>query len=80
MQTEHRAAVTATRNDVERDALITAAEARHLAGGVSDMTLWRWIPKGIVPQPIIIERRRYWRRSEYIDALHSAGERKINVA
>lgn len=55
------------------DALITAAEARHLAGGISDMTLWRWIRKGIIPPPIVIERRRYWHRGAYVATLHAGG-------
>ncbi|KAA6184145.1 transcriptional regulator [Thiohalocapsa marina] len=74
----HRTALPA--NAVEGDALITAAEARRLAGGISDMTLWRWLRKGIIPQPIVIKRRRYWRRGEYLAALHSAGQHKRDAA
>ena len=57
------------------DELIASAEARRLAGGISDMSLWRWIRKGILPQPLMIERRRYWRRGEFVAALNSAAER-----
>lgn len=57
------------------EARITSAECRYLAGGISDMTLWRWIRRGIVPQPLVIERRRYWRRGEFLAALQAAGER-----
>lgn len=57
------------------DELITAFEARRLAGGISDMSLWRWIKKGILPSPLVIERRRYWRRGEFIAALNAAAER-----
>ncbi|MFP4077121.1 MAG: hypothetical protein ACLFTD_11675, partial [Halochromatium sp.] len=35
----------------ENDRLITADEVRRLAGGISDMTLWRWIKLGITPHP-----------------------------
>jgi hypothetical protein len=30
----------------------------------SDMTLYRWIRKGVCPPPdLVIERKRYWRES-----------------
>lgn len=51
------------------DALIGATEARRLAGGVSDMTIWRWMKDGIIPAPIKIRKRNYWRRGEFIAAL-----------
>jgi predicted DNA-binding transcriptional regulator AlpA len=54
------------------DTLITAPEARRLAGGISDMSLWRWIRDGVVPPPRIIRARRYWPRGEFLAALHSA--------
>lgn len=46
--------------------LIPAQTVRHLCGGVSDMTLWRWLndPAIDFPQPIYIARRRYWRQTE----------------
>jgi predicted DNA-binding transcriptional regulator AlpA len=43
-----------------------------LAGGISDMSLWRWIRDGVVPPPRIIRARRYWPRGEFLAALHSA--------
>lgn len=53
--------------------LITAAAVRDALGGVSDMTLWRWLndPALNFPKPIYIARRRYWREadvSEWLDA------------
>lgn len=54
--------------------LITSAEARRLSGGISDMSLWRWLKKGILPQPLKIERRRYWKRGEFVAALEAAGQ------
>ena len=46
--------------------LITAAVVRDALGGVSDMTLWRWLNDPILnfPKPIYITRRRYWRDVE----------------
>jgi len=53
--------------------LLTAAAVRDALGGVSDMTLWRWLndPALNFPKPIYIARRRYWREadvSEWLDA------------
>jgi predicted DNA-binding transcriptional regulator AlpA len=46
--------------------LIPAAAVRDTLGGVSDMTLWRWLNDDALnfPQPIRIQKRRYWRESE----------------
>jgi hypothetical protein len=55
------------------DVLITARQGRKLAGEISEMTLWRWLKAGIVPDPIVIRNRRYWWKSEFIAAL-TAGE------
>ena len=48
--------------------LISAAAVRDLCGGISDMTLWRWIhdPELEVPKPVYIGRRRYWREADII--------------
>jgi hypothetical protein len=51
------------------DALIDAAAVRMLAGGISDMTLRRWVARGILPEPRHIERRRFWRRGALLAAL-----------
>lgn len=49
--------------------LISAAECRRRLGGISAMSLWRWVhsPELKFPQPTMINRRRYWVVSE-IDA------------
>jgi len=46
--------------------LIGAAPLRELLGDISDMTLWRWLGRSDLnfPQPIVISRRRYWRKSD----------------
>ena len=46
--------------------LLTAAAVRDALGGVSDMTLWRWLndPALNFPKPIYIARRRYWREAD----------------
>jgi len=52
---------------------IQAATVRQMCGGVSDMTLWRWLdnPELDFPRPIYIGRRRYFREAEIIDWLES---------
>lgn len=59
------------------DKLMTANKVRDTLGGVSDMTLWRFIkdPVKSFPTPIYIGRRRYWREKEvaaWIDAQAAA--------
>ena len=46
--------------------LISAATVRDLCGGVSDMTLWRWLNDRDMnfPEPVYIQKRRYWREAE----------------
>lgn len=49
-----------------QDQLIPAKRVRELCGGVSDMTLWRWLATAEMnfPQPIYINTRRYWRSGD----------------
>ena len=53
--------------------LISANAVRDLCGGISDMTLWRWLndPALEFPKPTYIGKRRYFREAEvlaWIDA------------
>ena len=45
------------------DTLLTSSQVRTMFGGISDMTLWRWLslPEMSFPKPIYIARRRFWR-------------------
>ncbi|MCK7581719.1 MAG: helix-turn-helix domain-containing protein [Chromatiales bacterium] len=54
------------------DAFISSTEARRLAGNVSDMTIWRWVNLGVIPKPMKIRNRNYWRRGEFLAALERA--------
>lgn len=47
---------------------IPAAEVRMICGGISDMTLWRWLSDQALnfPRPIYLGRRRYWREAEVL--------------
>jgi hypothetical protein len=55
------------------DALLPSAEARRLAGGISTMTEWRWRRDGLLPAPIQIRGRNYYRRGPFMQALRSLG-------
>jgi len=56
--------------------LMTAAAVREALGGVSDMTLWRWLkdPALNFPKPIYISKRRYWRFEEVLAWMESQSE------
>ena len=56
--------------------LLTAAAVRDALGGVSDMTLWRWLndPALNFPKPIYIARRRYWKEAEVSEWLDAQAE------
>ena len=45
---------------------ITANAVRHMCGGISDMSLWRWLKDGEMnfPKPLFINGRRYWREAD----------------
>lgn len=58
--------------------LIPATPLREtLLGGVSDMTLHRWLHREDLdfPKPIYIGRRRYWRESEVLAWLDAQAEK-----
>lgn len=46
------------------EALISQPELRRLFSGVSDMTVWRWRKNGILPEPIVINRRNFYRETD----------------
>jgi len=53
--------------DDDLDRHVMAADVRALCGGVSAMTLHRWLRADIgFPAPAVIGRRRYWRRGEIL--------------
>lgn len=55
---------------------IPANVVRDLIGGVSDMTLARWLadPAKKFPRPVYLGRRRFWRESEILAWLESRAE------
>ena len=59
--------------------LVDSAWVRGFFGGISDMTLWRWVrsPKMDFPKPIYVNKRRLWRRGQirsYPTSQHQEGE------
>ena len=52
----------------EASRLLTAAQVREIFGGISDMTLWRWLEDDDVPfpRPLYVRRRRFWREDEIL--------------
>jgi hypothetical protein len=57
----------------DADALLPSAEARRLAGGISTMTEWRWRRDGLLPAPVQIRGRNYYRKGPFMAALRSLG-------
>lgn len=51
--------------------LVSAPLARReYFGGISAMTEWRWIQAGILPQPIKIRRRNFYREADLLKVQH----------
>ena len=46
--------------------MMTARQVRELCGGVSDMSLHRYLKNSDFPQPVYFNRRRYWRGEEVV--------------
>ena len=55
---------------------INSAAVRELCGGVSDMSLWRWLqnPDLNFPRPVYIGKRRYFKEAEVIAWLEAQSE------
>ena len=50
---------------------IQAAAVRELCGGISDMSLWRWLEYRNFPKPVYIGKRRYWREYDVVAGLEA---------
>jgi predicted DNA-binding transcriptional regulator AlpA len=62
--------------------LISANAVRDLCGGVSDMTLWRWLkdPDLEFPRPAYIGKRRYFRQAEIFEWIEAQAEASRGAA
>lgn len=61
------------------DRLISAAKVCELAGGISDVTLHRWLKaeEPPIPQPVRrIGGRRYWSERAVLESLGLANEKE----
>lgn len=58
---------------------IPAAQVRELCGGVSEMTLWRWLNHSDLnfPRPTYIGRRRYWCEADVIAWLDAQATKEV---
>ncbi|MFT6088334.1 helix-turn-helix transcriptional regulator [Sulfitobacter sp.] len=62
--------------------LIPAGTVRELCGGISDMSLWRWLNDATLdfPRPIYISRRRYWRQADVLAWVEAQAAAQCEVA
>lgn len=62
--------------------LTPAKPVRELCGGISDMTLWRWLndPALNFPKPVYIQKRRFWRETEILDWIESQADQTGDAA
>jgi predicted DNA-binding transcriptional regulator AlpA len=62
------------------DRLLTSRQVREILGGMSDMSLWRWLnsPTMEFPQPTYLARRRFW--SEAKIAAWLSAQTKLTAA
>ena len=54
------------------DPLFNSRNTRQELGDICDMTLHRWVKAGIIPEPIKIRERNYWRKS-WIEQVKTKG-------
>jgi predicted DNA-binding transcriptional regulator AlpA len=57
--------------DRDSETLLNARQVRKRLADCSDMTLWRYIRAGVVPDPLVIRRRRFWRASDIDAVIHT---------
>ena len=59
-----------------RDRLIPQKTVRMLRGGISNMTTFRHVRKKLIPPPIVIGGRNYWKLGEILDANEADSKRR----
>lgn len=45
---------------VEEKRLVTQKTLRKILGGITEQTLIKWMDSGVLPAPMVINRRNYW--------------------
>jgi predicted DNA-binding transcriptional regulator AlpA len=50
----------------ENELIQAGSMRKSMLGGISDMSLWRWLndPDLAFPRPVVIQRRRFWRKAD----------------
>jgi hypothetical protein len=48
----------------DNPALLSQREVKRRMGNVSSMTIYRWRQSGMLPAPIVMNRRNYWRAAD----------------
>ena len=59
-----------------RDRLIPQKTVRMLRGDISNMTIFRHVRKKLIPPPIVIDGRNYWKLGEILDANEADSKRR----
>lgn len=72
LRRSYAATVTEPQAAPDSATLINSAAACAIAGGISQMTLWRWQKDGVIPEPTVIRNRKFWNRAEFLAALAAA--------
>lgn len=60
---------------MQTETLYPAAKVRATFN-ISGMTLWRWVHKGILPRPIVINKRNFWPESA-VQAVIDKGREQV---
>ena len=68
-----------TEND-RPETLIAQPDLRRMLGNVSDMTIWRWRRSGLLPNPMVINRRNYYRESDIVAMQSRLTDKSCEVA
>jgi predicted DNA-binding transcriptional regulator AlpA len=63
------------------DCFLTGKQVRARYGGISEMTVWRWLKDESLcfPQPLYIQKRRFWKLAD-IEAFEAAQAAKSEAA
>ena len=57
-----------------------ASYVKAYFGGVSDMSIWRWIKSGILPEPLRINGQRYWSDEQLEEARARLSGKELEAA
>ena len=66
--------------DASNQVVLSSTEVRRRFGGISNMTIWRWIEAGILPSPIKINSRNFWPESVIADVVANGAQPRIATA